>query len=56
MRTLQSPEVQQVSGGQVIVDVDTAQKYVKVTLTTLFGLIKFPIVNVDWSKWSKSGN
>lgn len=56
MRILQSQEVQQVSGGQVIVDVDTAQKFVKVTLTTLFGLIKLPIVNVNWSKWGKSGS
>ena len=52
MRTLQSQEVQHVSGGKVVVEVDTPQQFVKVGFSFLFGLLYLPIVNVDWTKWA----
>ena len=52
MRTLHPQEIHAVSGGAVVVDVNTVEEYVKVTLTALYGLIKLPIVNVDWTKWA----
>lgn len=53
MRTLNTQEVQQVSGAAVVVDVNTVAQYVKVYLTALGGLVKLPIVNVDWSVFTK---
>jgi hypothetical protein len=53
MRQLNTSEVQQVSGAAVVVDVNTPAQYVKVSLTALWGLVKIPLANVDWSKWGK---
>lgn len=56
MRTLHSQEIRHVAGGAVVVDVNTVEQYVKVTLTAFYGLVKLPIVNVDWTKWASRKN
>ena len=53
MRLLNQAERQQVSGAGVEVQVNTPEKYVKVHLTALFGLIRIPLANVNWSMWHK---
>lgn len=53
MRPLQQREVAQVAGAGVEVGVNVPANKVDVTLTALFGLVKIPVVKIDWSKFMR---
>lgn len=53
MRTLDTQQIGQVSGGKISVEVNVPAKYVHVNLVTPFKTIT--LVNVDWSKFGKGG-
>lgn len=53
VRVLRQHERLQVSGAGVEVQVNTPEKFVKVHLTALFGLIRIPLANVNWGMWRK---
>ena len=53
MRPLQHREATQVAGAGVEVGVNVPANKVDVNLTALFGLIKIPVVKIDWSKFKR---
>ena len=53
MRALNHREAAQVAGAGVEVGVDVPSNKVDVNLTALFGLIKIPVVKIDWSKFKR---